>query len=779
VGVPPPRSRPERGAGGAPKAWGSHSTPAASGAAVPSPRLSAKLEQPAVGVQMIRRSQQVDQLRRATAPLILLNAPPGYGKTTLLGQWAEEDQRPFLWISLDAGDNDPVVLLMYLMRLLTDSVAFGTDVLEGPIDDQEFLRAVTLPRLGQALAQRSPPFVLVLDDTHVLHGAIWDLIARLVDEVPAGSQIVLAGRTEPDLATGRLLTHRRLVRFLARDLAMRVDETQMLARSVGVELGSNSAATLVERTEGWPASLYLAVLSLRGADPSRAVEEFTGNDRLVSEYIRDELLVPADADVRRFLLRTSILRTMSPRLCDAILHSRGSGTMLDRISRSNALLTPLGRGREWYRYHQLFADVLRAELHRAEPGTEVELHRRASRWYRDQGDAEEAIYHALAIEDQERAAEIVWSEVPTHLTVGRLATLERWLAGFDGKRLVRDPFLALTAAACALAAGRPVAQWLSTAEHAAVGSATSDKRDPQEISLAVTVFGAVMACRGAVQMERDAEEMARLAPTGGPAAALACYLRGVACDQLGDTGEAKEQLRQGALLSARSVMPATQTLCLAYLTYLACLAGDWPRMERLAAQTREILEAAGMHDFITMAPVHAGLSLAWAHQHRVEEAAGAARHAARLLAAVAPIAPWMEAHTRLVMARTHLLLGDATAARALLTEAEQAADRLPDAPELQRQLNEAWRMAQAAPLTTRLGPSSISPAELRVLRLLPSDRTLAEISDVLLVSRTTVQTQATSAYRKLGAKSRGEAVERAHLLGLITDSSDSADSSSR
>jgi LuxR family maltose regulon positive regulatory protein len=319
-------------------------------------------------------------------------------------------------------------------------------------------------------------------------------------------------------------------------------------------------------------------------------------------------------------------------------------------------------------------------------------------------------------------------------------------------------------------------QWLSTAGHAVASPATSEGRDPQEISLAVTVFGAVMASGGAIQMEREADEITRLAPAGGPAAAIACYLHGVALDQLGASGEAKDQLQEGAQLSARSAMPSTQALCLAYLTYLACLAGDWAGMGLLATQTREIVASAGIQDFITMAPVHAALALALSHQRRIEEAAGAARHAARLLAAVAPIAVCMEVHTRLVLARTHLLLGDATAARALLTEAEQAADRLADAPELQRRLNEAWLAAQAAPLTTRLGPSSISPAELRVLRLLPSGRTLAEISDVLLMSRTKVKTQAASAYRKLGARSRNEAVARAHLLGLISDSSDSAGS---
>ncbi|HSP37303.1 MAG TPA: AAA family ATPase [Frankiaceae bacterium] len=736
-----------------------------------SPRLSAKLERPTADVSMVRRSQQVDQLRRAVAPLIVLSAPPGFGKTTLLAQWAEEDERPFRWISLDAGDNDPAVLLRYLMRALADSVAFGPDVLEGPIDDQEFLQAVTLPRLGHALAHHAQRFVLVLDDTHVLQGTAWELLARLVDEVPTGSQIVLSGRTEPALAIGRLLTHRRLVRFLPPDLAMTVSETQMLARSVGLELDASASSTLVARTEGWPAGLYLAVLSLRSRpDLREAVSEFSGNDRLVSEYVADELLSAAAPDVHRFLLRTSILRTLSGQLCDAVLRSRGSSTTLDRISRSNALLTPLGRDREWYRYHQLFADVLRAELHRSEPEIELELHHRASVWYEAQGDAEEAIAHAHASGNEDRAAELVWQETAAQLTAGRLATLERWLAAFDTKRSARDPLLALAHAGCALAAGRPVEPWLALAAHtAAHPDAASGKHDRGQIGLVISLFRAVMARSGAVQMVRDAEEVSREAPTASAVLAVARYLRGAALDQLGDPAAAEIQLQQGAVLAARLALPGIQSLCLGHLTFMAFRRADWSNMQHLAAQTSELVEAFGLQDDVTTAPVHAALALALAHDRRAHEAARAGRRASRLLATIAPIAPWLDVHTRAVLARTHLLLGDAAAARSLLAEAQQAAGQIPDASQLLERLDELWTLAQAVPLTTHLGPSCISPAELRVLRLLPTGLTFAQIADALSIHCGTVRTRALSTYRKLGVDSRSGAVGRALALGFISE----------
>jgi LuxR family maltose regulon positive regulatory protein len=719
----------------------------------------------------VRRSRQVDQLRGATGPLLVLTAPPGYGKTTVLGQWAQEDDRPFLWVSLDAGDNDPAVLLMYLTQAFSGSVRFGANLFAGPLDDQEFFRTVTLPRLGLALAHRARPFVLVLDDTHVLKGPVWDLVSFLVEHVATGSQLVLSGRTEPDLTLQCLRTHPKALQLRASDLVMTVDEAQMLARSAGTALDVTSAAALVRRTEGWPASLYLAVLSLRGRiDPRSAVTGFTGNDRLVSEYIQEEVLAPADDEVRRFLLRTSVLRTLSGPLCDAVLRSTGSARMLERINRANVLLTSLGHGQEWYRYHQLFADVLRSELHRTEPEIEVVLHRRASDWYHEQGDTEEAVSHAHAAGDRGRAAELIWMQVVPQLAAGRVATLERWLAAFEPKRLLEDPFLALTAAACALVAGRNVASWMTIARHAAEQRWAPERRDPGEVELVIHVFRAVMARHGASQMAIDAETLSRIARPDSPAQALARYLQGVASDQLGDAAQAQLRLQEGVELSVRLGMPDTEALCLAYLTYLDCLAAKWLRMGELAARTRKVVESSGIQDFISMASVYATLALALAHLHQhEEEAAEAARHASWLLSGMAPIAPWLNLHTTTVLARTHVLLGDAAAARMLLAEAQQVAALVPDAPELLRRLDDVWRLAQAAPLTTRLGPSTISPAELRVLRLLPTNLSFAEIGELLFLTRNTVKTQALAAYRKLGVSSRSEAVEQAKVQGLIHD----------
>ncbi len=740
---------------------------------VPRPRLPSKLERPSLAPALVRRVALVERLRHSTAyPLVVLTAGPGYGKTTLLTQWDTADGRPFSWIRLDVADRDPAVLLMYLARVLVPGKGADADVLEGPIDDPGFLAKVALPRLAQVMRNRDGPFVLVLDDIDVLECAAWDVVRFLRQEMPAGCQLVLSGRSVPEIALGSLVTHRRVLHLAGPELAMSVDEGRAVLSEAGVVVDEAGAAALVRRTEGWPASLYLAALSLRGSPhPDRAARSFSGADRLVTAYVRDELLLPAGDELRRFLLRTSILATMSGPLCDAVVGTSDSASVLAEISRTNPLLVPVEQDR--YRYHRLFGEVLRAELARLEPDLVVELHRRASLAYERAGQPDEAISHAHAAGDERRAAELVWREVAGRLMSGRSAVLERWLAGFAGTRMVRDPLLALTAAACALAAGRPVTEWLVTAQHAA-DRPSPDSRSGSDVALAIAVFHAVMGRRGAVRMAADAETIGALSPIGTSPAALAHFFRGVAADLVGDACLARRQLRAGVIAAGRAALPTLQALCLAYLADLAYRCGDWRRTSLLAARARGLMEAAHAEDFITMASVHATVALALASERRAGEARRAATDALRLLAAVAPIAPWLDVHTRSVLARAHLLLGDPVAARMLLAEAQQVVELVPDAPELRNQLDEVWELVQARPLSMAVGPSSITPAELRVLRLLPTHLSFADISDQLFLTRNTIKTQAIAAYRKLGVSSRSEAVAQARMLGLIPSGPDTS-----
>src|SRR4051794_14653695 len=290
---------------------------------------------------LVVRPRLVERFVAAShAPLAVIAAPAGYGKTTLLADWARADGRPFAWVALEEADNDPALLAATVAHALGEA--------------------------GRSL-EESPPFVLVLDDAHVLHSAeSREWLGNLLQLVPPGSQLALASRTEPALPTGRLRAHRALVEVHARDLAMQPAEALQLLRLAGVELPPADVETLVARTEGWPAALYLAAVSLRD-DPESTAAGFGGDDVAVAEYVRDEVLARVEPDVRRFLMRASILDRLSGPVCDSVLGRGDSARVLAEVARSVLLLQPLDRARRSYRMHPLLRQMLAAELRQLEP----------------------------------------------------------------------------------------------------------------------------------------------------------------------------------------------------------------------------------------------------------------------------------------------------------------------------------------------------------------------------------------------------------------------------
>ena len=314
---------------------------------------------------LITRPRLVRRLSEARdAQFVLLVAPAGYGKTTLLSEWAACDGRRFAWIDMGAGENDSDRLLAAVKRTVHD---------------------------GQA------PTVLVVDNAHLVSTPeTMDALHDLARSMPSGSQLALASRSEPELPIGSLRADRRIVELRAGDMAMTRSEAGALLAAAGIRVASGGLDTLMDRTEGWPAGLYLAALSLR-AQPNvdGALSRFAGDDQVVADYLRDELLAQLEPDQLTFLLRTSVLGTLSGSLCDAVLDEAGSARTLGELARSNVLLVSLDRGGTEYRHHPLFGQMLRAELRRLDPQHEPELHARASAWFEERGDIDSAIQHAL------------------------------------------------------------------------------------------------------------------------------------------------------------------------------------------------------------------------------------------------------------------------------------------------------------------------------------------------------------------------------------------------
>jgi LuxR family maltose regulon positive regulatory protein len=701
---------------------------------VPAPRRHAALGEGLVArARLVRRLTEVHDMT-----LALLVAPAGYGKTTTLLEWAQHDERPFAWVTLDRADDDA--------EHLRASVACATDPLTG----------------------RGREFVLVLDDLQVLRsrGAI-DVLTALVEDPPAGAQLVLASRCEPPLPLGRLRAHREVLELTSRDFVMTRGEATALLELAGADLAAADVDALVRRTEGWPAGLYLAAVSLRDQpDTAAAIARFGGDDRVVSDYVADCLLSELTAEEVTFLQRTSVLDRLSGPLCDAVLRESGSAERLRNLARANALVVPLDRTDEWYRYHGLLAQMLRAQLRRREPELEGELHRRASQWHADHGDVDAAIRHAAVAGDVRLAGDLLWTNASRYIPQGHNATVRRWLGHFTDEQVAGYAPLALVAANVHLAEGDRgrTEHWTAAAARALDG--VPARRRPAAVEAGVAAMRAAIARDGVQRMRDDAARAYALDAQDSPTRSMDRLLEGTACHLLGARERAHELLQEG---SRRGVVgaPSVNALCLAQLALLALDRDDWGLATELAARARSQIERFRLAAYPTMSLVLAVAALTQAQRGRVQAAMEDCAEATRLLDTMDDFVPWYVAEVRIVLARAALRLSDVAGARALVEGAALAVRASPDAPVLAAWHEDASAQVDAYASSAIMTPATLTTAELRILALLPTHLSFREMGSRLYVSPNTVKTQAQAVYRKLDASSRSEAVARARELGLL------------
>ncbi len=369
--------------------------------------LATKMAVPRLRPGRVDRPRLLAQLHTATArELVLVCAPAGFGKSTLLAEWVRRDRRAVAWLSLDEGDNDPVRFWRHVAAALDGARPGVVGDLVGPGTSVQAV--VTM--LVNDLAEATEDLLLVVDDYHVIRSEdVHRSVEFLVEHLPPTLRLVVAGRSDPPLPLARLRARGQLAELRAADLRFTFGETaELLAVATGKELAPQVVAALGERTEGWAAGLQLAALSLRGrADVSGFVAEFSGSHRYVLDYLTEEVLDRQTAEVRTFLLETSALERLSGPLCDAVLDRRDSQRLLEAIERDNLFLLPLDGERRWWRYHHLFADLLRARLSHEQPDRVAVLHRAAALWYERRGLPDDAVRHALAAGDPDDAAGIV------------------------------------------------------------------------------------------------------------------------------------------------------------------------------------------------------------------------------------------------------------------------------------------------------------------------------------------------------------------------------------
>jgi len=418
--------------------------------------LATKLYMPAARPELVPRPRLAERLDEGLGlGLILVCAPAGYGKTVLLADWARNGQRPVAWLSLDAADNDPGRFWRHVVAALDGAcpgIGERAGPLLGPPAPTSFQGLVTA--LINELA--SDEAVLVLDDYHVISAQqVHESLAFLVEHRPTGTAVVLASRSDPPLGLARRRARGQLTEIREAELRFTPAEASALLQRAASALPDASVAALAARTEGWAAGLQLAALSLRGHEDAAAfVAAFTGSHRYVLDYLAEEVLERQDTQLRTFLRETSVLERLSGPLCDAVTGREGSQVLLEQAERAGLFLIPLDEVRGWWRYHHLFADLLRARLQEKQPGRVAELHRNAAAWYARCGLADDAIGHAVAASEPAWAARIIEQHFDMVYNIrGEAATIHRWLSVLPDEVVRSRPRLLLAQAIMAATSG--------------------------------------------------------------------------------------------------------------------------------------------------------------------------------------------------------------------------------------------------------------------------------------------------------------------------------------
>ena len=727
-----------------------------------------KLRPPLVRHGTVPRSSLVERLgdRR---PIVSVVAPSGYGKTTVLSQWAERNGQSFAWVSVDERDNDPKVLLTYVAQALDAVEPIGDRVFDALASPGSSVPGSVVPRLGSAFSSMTSPVALVLDDVHVLRNPeCQSALSVLADHVPHGSQLAVAGRAQPPLRVARLRAEGRILEIGQGDLSLDRDEASMLLSNADIAVGEDDVAQLYRRTEGWPAGLYLAALYLREGGPvAGAGVSFGGDDRLVSEYMESEFLARISRRRRAFLTRTAVLARMCGSLCDAVLEGSGSAGILADLERSNLLLVPLDRRGQWYRYHHLFRDMLLGELHRLEPGLIPVLHRRAARWHERNGEPGEAVEYWMKAGEADSAARLVGTLAFPAYQQGRVATAERWLGWLeDHGAMANQPATAVMAAMLSAMTGKPgeADRRAGVAEQAAAVATLPDGSASIEPWLALL---RALLCRGGVeQMQADAELAARTMAAGSFWRTAATLFLGLAHLMAGDPDRADVLFADAAAGGQAGGATTGTCLALAERSLLAIARGAWERGERHLSEAWGLARDANLEDYPPFTIVHAVAARIALHQGDRPRATAELTQAQRLRPTLTYALPHLAVQARIELARCHLALSDVAAAQVLLQEVSEVLTLRPglgvfagEADNLRTELAQARLFAP--------GASALTGAEIRLLPMLSTHLSFPQIAGEMFLSPNTIKSQAISIYRKLGVSSRNQAVTRSRELGLL------------
>ena len=732
----------------------------------------------------VPRQRLIDKLHQGlNRRVTLISAPAGFGKTTALVQWLQQCEQTAVWLSLDEADNDPFTCFKYLAAVVNKLPNVGYQ-LRIQLQEQQIgtVNDFMMAFLDDVTAV-STPFLLILDDYHVItNPKIEQAIAWLIDHIPSSMHLVLTSRAEPGFPLSRLRVQGELNELREADLRFTLAEsTHFLKNVMALPLSENEITTLEARTEGWITGLQMAALSLQThADTTAFITAFSGSNRYILDYLTEEVIEQQPPEIQEFLLKTAVLPRLSAPLCQAITKNARSQQILEQLEAHNLFIIPLDDNREWYRYHALFADLLRNRLQRTHSKQIPALHKRAAIWFATNGDARTAVHHALTIKDHRLAGQIIQDNWRKLFHQGWINTTLRWIESLPPD--LRQQFPPLNVAYCWTLAIRGdthrIPPYLAQAE-AALDELIMQQMVPDshpEYDFLAGQFDLIKAVLARVEGDtavaiRYAEKNRVLLPAieekfGAALAnlgygAMALQL-GLSYQVAGDFTNAEKHLQKSMIASQKSGNFIAMCACIFELCRIWHQQG---RLQEAEATCRQILD-------LSTKPKHAGwpafflVHIALADililrnqfsetNHHIQQGLALGQQSGHI---------YYLAHGYLVAERLHIAQNNVSAAQLAHREATRLLTMI--------NLNLSDLQVSAHPFTQAMTQNgfieSLTPRELDVLHFIAAGFTNQEIANDLTLSLNTVKTHIKSLYGKLNAHSRAQAINIGRARGLLS-----------
>lgn len=713
---------------------------------------------------LVSRAELIESARSSDRRIVGVTAPAGYGKSTLLAEWAELEDRPVGWVSLDRFDDDPAAVVGLLASAFSRIFPGDSDLIAETSGYGMSVLGRAAPRLASAFRSSPAPFVMMLDDLHLLHSeACHDVLSVAMSGIRPGSQFVTASRAEQPHVP-RMRASGEAIDVGVKELALDEAGAEQIFAAARVALTGELASTLTQRTEGWPAGLYLAAMVARDAAGVLAI---TGDDRYVADYLYRESLSQLPETDQRFLRRTSVLEQMCAPLCEAVLEVPGTQEELRRLEASNSFLIPLDRRRDWFRYHHLFREFLLGELRRVEPDLITKLHLRAAEWYEANGSPAMAVEHLSNTDERERWVHLVTELVLPTYQSGQISTVERWLSKLGDASIAAYPPLALLSGWISAMAGQTTdsERWMAMVERATFDGVQLDGSASFESARAN--LRAALCADGPDQMLSDAAFAVAEEPTWSPWRDTALLVLAEAHVLTGDVESAVPLFVETSAAAAAASNADNLVVSEAELGLLAMEHGHWAEAEQHVSLALLTIEEVRMHDYATSVLAFAAAARLAVHRGDLKGANIRLTEAMRARPSCTAALPWFAVQSRLQLAKVFWMTGDGATARHLFREIDDILLRRPALGTLLAAVADLREVVSSSSQLDATGASPLTPAELRLLPYLQTHLSIREIAERTYVSRNTVSSQVSGIYRKLGVSSRTDAVKQATEIGLL------------